>query len=177
MSDLNSKGYSFDRDDKNCSKDPVEELKWLLSAEITSLNSFVRCLETPSAASLHAVSAACRDIHTLNVQLLGQRLTDLGAEVQTSADLWHSFLELLNATASVFGEEAILAALRKHEMALLSDYETKIGSFDSENLVLVQGQLIPNQVKVCELLGGIRSDQDASEVMTNTDMPVNLNWA
>ncbi len=98
-------------------------------------------------------------------------------EVENSSDLWHSFLELIGSTAAAFGPEALVDALRKHEMALLAEYETKIGAFDSENLLLLQEHLIPNQVKVCELLGGIRNKDDVSEAVTNSDLPLNLNWA
>lgn len=175
MLHLNDKGYNFN--DKDATRDPLEELKWLLSAEVTSLNSFENCLNTPAAASFHSVSMACCDLHAMNVHLLSQRLADLGVEVENGTDLWHSFLELLGSAASAFGAEALLDALRKHEMALLSEYETKVGAFDSENLLLLQEQLIPNQVKVCELLGGIRHEDDVSEAVASTDMPVNLSWA
>jgi len=156
-------------------KDPVEPLKELLSSEHTSVNNFEHCLETPAAADLHTVSAACREIHGLNVQLLSERLSFLGVEPRKNTDLWHSFLELISTTTSMFGEEAILNELRKHEMSLYNDYQAGLDKLDGEELLLLQAQLIPNQVKVLELLGAIKTED--AEGVSKPSFPLNLNWA
>ena len=59
MLHLNSKGFTFD--EKNGGKDPLSDLKSLLSGAYTSFKGFENCLQTPAAASLHEVSGLCRD--------------------------------------------------------------------------------------------------------------------
>jgi hypothetical protein len=173
MLNLNPMEHSLN--DNGEGKEPVESLKELLSAEHTSVNNFKHCLETLAAAGLHTVSMACLDIHAVNVQLLSDRLAELGVEERKSTDLWHSFLELISTTTSMFGEEAILNELRKHEMALYNEYQARLDKFDGENQLLMQETLIPNQVKVLELLGAMTTG--AAEGVIKPGMPLNLNWA
>ncbi len=174
MLHLNSQGFVFD--DQNERKDPVEVLKSLLAAESTSFNSFERCLNDPSASNLHFISAGCRDLHAVNIELIQRRLAEMGFESDENSEFWQSFAGLLNTTASIFGEDAMLGAFRKTEFNLLSEYESQIASFDGDNLTLIQKQLIPNQVRVCELLGAIRSDE--AQIAAATPMPpLNLDLA
>ncbi|MFK9719296.1 hypothetical protein ACJENE_24430, partial [Escherichia coli] len=84
-----SKGYSFD-DNSGGGKDPVEELQELLGGECTSFNSFENCLQSPLAATFHDVSGLCRDLHAVNISLLKQHLTDLGAEPKETPGFWQS---------------------------------------------------------------------------------------
>jgi hypothetical protein len=172
MLHLNSKGYNSG--DNSGNFDPVLELKGLLAAVYASINNFEHCLETPAASGLHEVAAACRDIQRVNQHMLTERLVDLGDDGMPGIDLWHAFLELFGTTATVFGEEAILVSLRKHELALLTHYEDKGEHFDCDNLLLIKGTLIPNQIKVCELLGAIKTDIAAT--VKSSDLPLQLNW-
>ncbi len=174
MLNLNPMADSLNEDGDG--KEPVEPLKELLSAEHTSVNNFDHCLETPAAAGLHTVSTACRDIHAINVQLLSARLAELGVEERKNTDLWHSLLELISTTTSMFGEEAILHELRKHEMALYWDYQARLDKLDGESLLLMQETLIPNQLKVLELLGAVKTGATKG-VVNPTGLPINLNWA
>jgi hypothetical protein len=154
--------------------EPIEELKGLLVSEHASISSFEHCLETPAAAGLHTVAAACLEIHLVNQRLLTERLGDMGVAGASGTDLWHTLLEIIGSTATVFGEEAILMALRKNELDLLSLYEGKAEHFDSESMLLLKGTLIPNQVKICQLLGAIKTDISAQ--VPSQDVPLQLNW-
>ena len=173
MLHLNSKGFTFD--EKNEGKDPMGDLKSLLAGAGTSYNSFENCLQTPAAQSLHEVSTLCRDLQAVNISLLKQQLIDEGVEPEAAVGFWHSIAGLLSTGAAIIGDEALLAAFRKNELDLFSEYESKIASFDGAHLVLVQQKLIPNQMRVCELLGAIRGG--AEEVMGNVSVPLNLDLA
>ena len=173
MLHLNSKGFTFD--EHNGGKDPLGDLKSLLSAAYTSFNNFENCLQNPDTVILHDVSALCRDAQAINISLLKQALIDEGVEPDESSDFWHSLVGLISTTAAIIGDDALLAALRKHELDLFSEYESKIASFDGEHLSLVQQKLIPNQMRICELLGAIRGD--GTELANQPAVPLNLDLA
>jgi hypothetical protein len=173
MLHLNSKGFTFD--EHNGGKDPLGELKSLLSGTYTSFNNFENCLQNPDTVILHEVAGLCRDVQAVNITLLKQALIDEGVEPDESADFWHSLLGLISTTAAIIGDDALLAAFRKHELDLFSEYESKIASFDGDHLVLVQQKLIPNQMRICELLGAIRGG--AAELAGEPNIPLNLDLA
>jgi hypothetical protein len=173
MLHLNSKGFTFD--EKNGGKDPLSDLKSLLSGAYTSFNGFENCLQTPAAASLHEVSGLCRDLQEVNIALLKQALIDEGVEPDQSSDFWHSLAGLISTTAAFISDDALLAAFRKNELDLFSEYESKIASFDGDHLVLVQQKLIPNQMRICELLGAICGG--AAELISEPHIPLNLDLA
>lgn len=170
---LNSKGFVFD--DESCGgKDPIDELQSLLAAESVSINSYEHLLSVQAVAAMHQVAAACRDFHAVNASLLRQHLLDAGAQIPDFVDLWHSLSGLRSGAASFFGEEAVLAALRKDELGALSEYESKINALDGEHLLLVQQKLIPNQMKICELLGALN---DKMPEMVQPNVPLNIELA
>ena len=169
---LKSRGYIFDKNAAGAN--PVEEYKWLLSAELVSVHNFELCLNTESAAALHGLIDTCHAIKSESVHLISERLAAHNEAVPQSPDLWHSFIETVNAGAALLGDEVIIAAFRKHELALFSEYENRVGKFGSDDLLLLQKYLLPNQVKVLELLGAVKSEQ--SDALIRTD-PLNLNFA
>ena len=173
MLHLNSKGFVFN--EENGGKDPMEEFKSLLAAESTSIHSYEHLLGVEAVASMHQVAAVCRDFHAVNASLLRQQLIDNSIEIPDYVDLWHSLSGLRSGAASFFGEEALLAALRKDELGALTEYESKISCFDGDNLILVQQKLIPNQMKICELLGALKDGM--GEQMVQTNVPLNIELA
>jgi len=68
---------------------------------------------------------------------------------------------LVSVTAAFIGDEALLASFRKSELHLFDEYESKIASFEGDLLNLIQHQLIPNQLRICELLGATRGGEEA----------------
>jgi hypothetical protein len=173
---LKNRGFIFDKN--TAGANPAEEFKWLLCAELTSVNNFNHCLETESASALHNVALACREITDTNIRLISERLEALGEEVPQSPDLWHSFIEsmveVVHAGAQLLGDEVIVTTLRKHELALFGEYELRVGKLGGDDLVLLQKYLLPNQLQVCELLGAIKSDE--ADALLCAD-PLNLNFA
>ena len=169
---LKNRGYVFDKNAAGAN--PVEEFKWLFSAELVSANNFEHCLGTDSAAALHQTADACKQIAEINCRLISERLAALGEVAPATPDLWHAFIETVNTGATLLGDDAIVAAFRKHELGLYSEYELRVSKFGSEDLLLLQKYLIPNQLKICELLGAIRHDE--SDALLNAD-PLNLNFA
>jgi hypothetical protein len=173
MLHLNSKGFNFD--EHNGGKNPLGDLKSLLSGAYTSFNNFENCLQNPDTVVLHEVSSLCRDAQSVNIELLKQALIKEGVEPDESSDFWHSIVGLISSGAAIIGDDALLAAFRKHELDLFSEYESKIASFDGEHLLMVQQKLIPNQLRICELLGAIRGD--GTELSGEPAIPLDLNLA
>jgi hypothetical protein len=173
MLHLNSKGFTFD--EHNGGKNPLGDLSSLLSGAYSSFNGFDNCIQNTAASSLHEVSALCRDLQSVNISLLQQALVDEGVQPDDSPDFWHSLTGLIRTTAAFISDEVLLAAFRKSELDLFSEYESKIASFDGDHLLLVQGKLIPNQMRICELLGAIRGG--AGEIISEPDIPLNLDLA
>jgi hypothetical protein len=173
MLHLNSRGFVFDGEHNG--KDPVEELKLLLSAEAVAVNSYQQCLNLDSAGSLSQLATACRDLHAANASLLTQYLLDHSIEIPEHNDLWQSLSGLLKPTAALFGEDALIGAFRKNELDLFTEYESKISSFDGEDLGFVQKKLIPNQLEVCRLVGAL--GDGLTEKLGQSNAPLNLDLA
>jgi hypothetical protein len=87
----------------------------------------------------------------------------------------NSLVGLVNVTAALISDEALLASFRKSELHLFDEYETKIASFEDDLLNLIQHQLIPNQLRICELLGATRGG--AAELMGAAAIPANFDLA
>jgi hypothetical protein len=86
-----------------------------------------------------------------------------------------NFAGLISTTVAIISDDALLAAFRKNELDLFSEYESKIASFSGDHLVLVQQKLVPNQRRICELLGAIRGG--AAELISEPHIPLNLDLA
>jgi hypothetical protein len=57
---VSTRGFTFDDEKGGC--DPTGDLKNLLSLASASLNNFENAIANPAAASLHDLSALCRDV-------------------------------------------------------------------------------------------------------------------
>jgi hypothetical protein len=173
MLHLNSRGFVFDGE--HVGKDPVEELKLLLSAETVAVNSYQQCLTLDSAGSLSQLATTVRDLHAANAALLNQYLVDHNIEIPEHNDLWQSLTGLLKPTAALFGEDALLGVFRKNELDLFTEYESKISAFEGEDLGFVQQKLIPNQLEICRLVGAV--GDGLAEKMGQSNAPLNLDLA
>jgi hypothetical protein len=170
---VSTRGFTFDDEKGGC--DPTGDLKCLLSLACASCSNFENAIANPAAASLHDLSSLCRDVQSVNVSLLKRALMDEGETPEATPGFWNSLVGLVSVTAAFIGDEALLASFRTSELHLFDQYETKIASFEGDLLNLIQHQLIPNQLRICELLGATRGGAD--EQMATAVIPTNFDLA
>ena len=73
------------------------------------------------------------------------RIRTLGGDASDSSGAWGVWANLLQGTASLFGDTASLKALKEGEEHGLKDYQEGLRDIDATSADLVQSRLIPAQ--------------------------------
>jgi len=133
--------------DKLVSTLPVEQLKSFCRGEMAAVDTYHRAIEVTRQAWVLDELRENMRVHEEHVHLLKQRIVELGGSPPESAGPWGAFANMVEDVAAAIGENAALAILEEGERHGLADYKTDLSNLDSLSLRLVEGLILPQQVR------------------------------
>lgn len=125
----------------------IEQLNSFLRGEISSVETYRQALtRVKDASALGKIQDVERD-HQRRVDLLRQRIVQLGGKPSDGSGLWGAWAKAVQGGAVLLGEKAAIEALETGEDHGLADYRRDLAKLDSDTQQFVQADLLPAQVR------------------------------
>ncbi len=127
----------------------IDVLNSYLRGEISAVETYQMALSKISEPSLRTALSDCLQSHQDRVDLLRQRVQQLGGRPSGGSGLWGGFTKLIEGGAKVFGARPALAALEEGEDYGLKMYQDREDreKMEPESRRLVETRLLPEQQK------------------------------
>lgn len=125
----------------------ADQLNSLLRGELSAVETYNQALERMKDFQACAELRRIESEHREAVSLLRQKIMQLGAQPSATSGPWGAWAQMVTGAAKVFGEEAVLKALKEGEEHGLKDYEAAVEDedVDMEAASLIRTTLLPRQ--------------------------------
>ncbi|MGQ0505970.1 MAG: DUF2383 domain-containing protein [Myxococcaceae bacterium] len=134
----------------------VKHLNSFLRGEVSAVETYRQAIEKVKDTSAQTQLRDCVQSHERNVQLLQERIKQLGGEPATGSGPWGGFAKLVEGAAAAMGDKAAISALEEGEDHGLADYRRDVKDLDPESRALVESQLLPAQEKTHAALSSLK---------------------
>ena len=104
------------------SEDVVGKLNSFLRGEISAVETYKQALDKVKDPAVRSQLESCEQDHEQRVQLLRDRITELGGKPDTSSGAWGIWAKLVEGGGALLGEKTALQALEEGEDHGLNDY-------------------------------------------------------
>ena len=125
--------------------DSIDRLNGFLRGEISAVETYNQVMDRAECDSMKKTLAICQVDHAKRVQLLKNRIEELGGVPAEDSGIWGAVARLLEGGAAVFGQKAAIDMLEEGEDHGIETYRSEMFKLDPENLRLVETQLLPAQ--------------------------------
>ncbi|HEY9684892.1 MAG TPA: DUF2383 domain-containing protein [Oculatellaceae cyanobacterium] len=125
--------------------DSIDRLNGFLRGEISAVETYNQVMEKSDCASLRETLAICQVDHAKRVQILKNRIEELGGVPAESSGIWGAVARLFEAGAAAFGVRAALDMLEEGEDHGIESYRSQMFKLEPDDLRLVETQLLPSQ--------------------------------
>lgn len=137
--------------------DTVDSLNSLLRGEISACETYRMAIEKiGDDASLRTTLSECLSSHESRVQLLRERIVQLGGTAAEGSGPWGAFAKLVEGGAKLFGDKSAIAALEEGEDHGLKDYREELKKLDGTARGFVESQLFPAQERTHRTLSSLK---------------------
>ncbi|PZM84076.1 MAG: ferritin [Candidatus Melainabacteria bacterium] len=133
----------------------VEDLNALLKGELSAVETYNQALPKVGNKEIASVLSDCLESHKARVGKLTDAIRDFGGTPEADSGIWGSWAKILSGGASVFGDDATVAALEQEEDAHSSDYEWRLVKMHGVHRDLVKNELMPEQQRYRTLLANL----------------------
>ena len=130
----------------------VEDLNALLKGEISAVETYKQALPKVEDKEIAGVLSDCLASHKARVSKLTDAIRAYGGTPESDSGIWRSWAKVLSGGASVFGDDATVAALEQEEDAHSSDYEWRLVKMHGDHRNLVKDVLLPEQQRYRSML-------------------------
>jgi uncharacterized protein (TIGR02284 family) len=130
----------------------VEDLNALLKGELSAVETYSQALPKVENKEIASVLSDALASHKKRVGKLTDAIKDFGGTPEYDSGVWGSWAKVLSGGASVFGDDATVAALEQEEDACSSDYEWRLVRMHGDHRNLVKDELLPEQQRYRSLL-------------------------
>jgi uncharacterized protein (TIGR02284 family) len=137
-------------------KKSIDALNELLRGEISACETYDQALERLAGSSHVETLRECRRSHDERVQLLRQKVLQLGGDPSDGSGAWGAFAKLVEGSAKLFGEKAAVAALEEGEDHGLKSYRRQFDELDYSSRELVMQSLLPAQERTHRTLSTLK---------------------
>lgn len=139
--------------------DRNEEVKCLnsfLKNELSAVETYQQCVEKLDDERIAATLADLQSSHARRVQLLRQKIRELGGTPTESSGMWGSFAKMVEGGASMFGDSSAISALEEGEDRGRDDYIEKSDDLSPEIQGFVNLELLPEQRRSHDMLNRVQ---------------------
>lgn len=123
----------------------VSALNSLLTGEISAVETYNQAIQNVKDISLIPTLEDCRNSHAIRVARLKDRITELGASSSDDSGVWGTVTGLVEGTAALFGDRAVVAVLAGGEEYGTQQYNDNLEQLDSQSRKVVSKELLPAQ--------------------------------
>jgi len=125
------------------SDDVVGKLNSFLRGEISAVETYKQALDKVKDPAIRSQLESCEQDHEQRIQLLRDRITELGGKPDTSSGAWGIWAKLVEGGGALLGEKTALQALEEGEDHGLNDYRRDLDALDGETRSWVESNLLP----------------------------------
>ena len=138
--------------------DDIARLNGFLRGEMSAVEAYRIALKKFAPTSLACTQLeACMASHAERVDLLREKVLELGGQPDASSGVWGAFAAAIETGAAALGENVALAALEEGEGHGLKDYRAGLPSLETEALRLVTARLLPEQLHTHEAVRRLKT--------------------
>jgi uncharacterized protein (TIGR02284 family) len=130
----------------------IDQLNSFLRGEISAVETYRKALDKVRDPSVKSQLMECERSHESRVDVLKERIQQLGGSPAVSSGPWGAFSKVVTAGAAFAGDKAAIAALEEGEDHGLNDYQRDIDKLDPETRALVENDLLPAQKRTHDAL-------------------------
>jgi len=123
----------------------IDRWNTLLRGEMSAVETYDQAIEKANGDKLMKTLSECRLDHARRVELLTNRILELGGEPSKDSGMWGKFANMLEKGAIAFGDRAAIDILEEGEDHGIEAYRHEMTTLDGELLQLVETQLMPAQ--------------------------------
>lgn len=139
--------------------DRSEDVKYLnsfLKSELSAVETYGQCIKKLDDENIASSLADLQSSHQRRVQLLRQKIRELGGSPVDSSGLWGSFAKMVEGGATLFGDRSAIAALEEGEDRGRDEYIAKSDDLSPEIQRFVNAELLPEQRRSHDMLSRIQ---------------------
>ncbi len=133
----------------------VEDLNALLKGELSAVETYNQALPKVENKEIASVLSDALASHEKRVEKLRDAIQNFGGTPEGDSGVWGSWAKVLSGGASVFGDDATVAALEQEEDAQSSDYEWRLVRMHGDHRNLVKEELLPEQQRFRSMLSNL----------------------
>ncbi len=135
----------------------VKQLNSFLRGELSAVETYDQCIaKIQKNSQIVGTLEDARSSHERRVELLRNRVMDLGGEPARSSGAWGSFAKLVEGGAKAFGEAAAVAALEEGEDHGRDDYKRELKDVSPETSTFIRMELLPAQKQTHDALSRLK---------------------
>ncbi len=131
--------------EKNLRGGEVSALNSLLCGEISAVETYNQAIQKVKDVSLIPTLEDCRNSHAIRVARLKDRITELGGSSSDDSGVWGTVTGLVEGTAALFGDRAVVAVLAGGEEYGTQQYNDNLEQLDWQSSKVVRKELLPAQ--------------------------------
>ena len=121
----------------------VGKLNSFLRGEISAVETYRQALDKIDDPSIRAQLQTCEQDHEQRIQLLRDRITQLGGTPETSSGAWGVWAKLVQGGGNLLGDKTALKALEEGEDHGLDDYRRDLEELDGDTRAWVESTILP----------------------------------
>jgi hypothetical protein len=141
----------------------IDQLNSFLRGELAAVQTYAIALDHLSLESrARSRLDACLRSHEQRVELLKDRIIDLGGRPAAGAGPWGAVTRAIETGASAFGDRAAIAALEQGEDHGVRDYREDVVKLDVLARDLVLEQLLPLQQQTHRVISDLNRELKAA---------------
>lgn len=124
-------------------KSDIKQLNSFLKDELSAVETYQQCIEKIEKPQIASTLADLQRSHEKRVQLLRQRVQELGGEPETSSGTWGAFAKLIEGGAKMFGEKSAISALEEGEDRGKENYEGSNDKLSPTMQAFINAEILP----------------------------------
>ncbi len=145
----------------------LKALSALHSGELSALEAYELAIDRIKSPELIPLLERCRNSHRLRMNVLGERMSELGKEAENSAGFWGALSNFAEASATLISDRFAITVLAAGEEFGLEQYNLHMKDLDPVSFELCQRELLPAQCRTLEnmtLLCAALRDEESKAV-------------
>ncbi len=136
--------------------DDVKYLNVFLQNELSAVETYNQCIRKIDDAQIASGLADLQSSHQRRVQLLREKIRELGGTPKDSSGMWGSFAKMVEGSASLMGDRTAISALEEGEDRGRDDYIEKSDDLSPELQRFINAELLPEQRRSHDMLNRIQ---------------------
>lgn len=144
------------------SNQDVDQLNSFLRGELSAVETYDQALVAIDDVRIQTSLRQVRESHDRRVDLLRQRIVQLGGEPASGSGLWGGFVKLIEGSAATFGVSSAIAALEEGEDHGRDDYHADLKELAPETRAFISSSILPEQMRTHQAISTMKRQVKAN---------------